>query len=82
MMVCVDSSRTVPQKKTKALNGLQPVTHIDPASFFTLRARNKQMAVSYEWGMGPLAVARIRFHLNWKNFELGVLYLQKGAPAP
>jgi NADH:ubiquinone oxidoreductase subunit 3 (subunit A) len=52
------------------------------AFFLSPRARGKQMGMSYECGMPPLAGARIRFHLNYYiyaliflAFEVDVLYL-------
>ena len=52
------------------------------AFFLSPRARSKQMGMSYECGMRPLAGARIRFHLNYYiyaliflAFEVDVLYL-------
>ncbi|MCG6878928.1 MAG: NADH-quinone oxidoreductase subunit A [Deltaproteobacteria bacterium] len=50
--------------------------------FLSPRARSGQMGIPYECGMGPLAEARIRFHLNYYiyaliflAFEVDVLYL-------
>ncbi|MBT3257847.1 MAG: NAD(P)H-quinone oxidoreductase subunit 3 [Deltaproteobacteria bacterium] len=52
------------------------------AFFLSPRARDKQMGMSYECGMRPLAAARIRFHINYYiyaliflAFEVDVLYL-------
>jgi len=52
------------------------------AFFLSPRARSKQMGMSYECGMRPLARARIQFHLNYYiyaliflAFEVDVLYL-------
>ena len=52
------------------------------AFFLSPRARDRQMGMSYECGMRPLAEARIQFHLNYYiyaliflAFEVDVLYL-------